>query len=508
MFTRLIRGAAPLFIALSATTALAQPEAAITAPDLMRHIEPLASDRFQGRAPATEGERLTTAYIVEQLQARGIEPAGDNGSWFQAVRIVERVPQSHNATFTANGRAITFQADEIMLIGREAQERIADAPVIFAGHGARMPDRGIDQLAGTDVRGAIVLILLEGPDVEGFPSLTERRKAMTDAGAAAVIAIVGENVPWASVRQMMAGQRATQLDVTPVAQITGAMPIAAAQRLVQAGGGDLERMLNDQPGSSFRAVALPIRATLEATTSVERFSTNNVIGRLRGSGSTSESVLLLSHWDHMGICAPEGAADRICNGAVDNASGIASLIEMAGHLARGPRPVRDILFLATTAEEMGLLGADYFANHPVVPVGSIVAAINMDSVAVHRAGLPVAMIGRGATPALDSVVDATIQAAGRQIDTDDEANVMVQRQDGWKLVQAGIPTIMVSGGFSDMSILRGFLEASYHKPNDQIGNGLVLDGAVEDANLLVALTRRLGDPAVYQRGAAATAGQD
>jgi Zn-dependent M28 family amino/carboxypeptidase len=209
--------------------------------------------------------------------------------------------------------------------------------------------------------------------------------------------------------------------------------------------------------------------------------------------------MFLAHWDHLGLCRPEGIADRICNGAVDNASGVATLIELAGRLSASPRPKRDVLFLATTAEEMGLLGAEYFAAHPVVPADSIVAAINMDTVSVHRAGLPVAMIGRGMIPALDRVVDATVQAAGRQLDTDDEANVMVQRQDGWKLNQAGIPTIMVSGSFSDMRVLGGFLQSNYHQPDDSPSANIVLDGAVEDANLMVALARRLADPAVYQR---------
>jgi len=260
----------------------------------------------------------------------------------------------------------------------------------------------------------------------------------------------------------------------------------------------MERLLNDQPGSSFRAVQLPLRLTLDVRTNVEAATTANVVGKIPGSGNSGQSVLLLSHWDHLGICRPEGIADRICNGAVDNASGIASLIEIAGRVSKS-RPNRDVLFLATTAEEVGLLGAEYFASHPVVPAGSIVAAINMDTVAVHRSGLPVAMIGRGIVPALDQVVDATVRAAGRELDTDEEANVMVQRQDGWKLNQAGIPTIMVSGGFSDMNILGGFLQGSYHQPNDQISDSVVLDGAVEDANLLVDLTRRLADPAVYQR---------
>ena len=499
MFKPLLRGAAPLLLAFAAANAAAQSEPPITAADMMRHIDRLASDDFQGRAPGTDGERLAINYIAEQLAARGAEPAGEGGTWFQPVRLVERRPGSTTIRWTARGSAVDFPATNIVLIGKEASERIADAPVVFAGHGVRMAERGIDQLAGADLEGAVVLIMLQPPQgVSGFPSLAQRTRTVTEAGAAAVIAIVGDEVPWDNVVRSL-GQGTTRLDSTPVPRFTGVMPASAAQRLIAAAGGDFTRLLNDQPGSSFRARALPLRASLDVTTSVNRYNSNNVVGRIRGSGGTNESLLYLGHWDHFGICRPEGEADRICNGAVDNASGIAMLLEVAGRLGRQPRPARDALFLATTAEEMGLLGAEYFAAHPVVPARSIVAAINLDTVAIHPAGLPVAMIGRGISPALDRIVDSTVLASGRRLDSDDEANVMVQRQDGWKLNQAGIPTIMVSGSFSDMSVLNRFLETTYHEPSDQPGSAIVMAGAVEDANLLVALGRRLADPAVYQR---------
>ena len=497
MFLHTIRAAAPFLLLLS-TPLAAQSAQRIDADDLMTHIRVLASDQYQGRMPGTEGETLTTRYIVEQFRARGLEPAGTNGSWFQPVPLVERSEAQHVVNWSANGRALPFGQDQIMLLGKDESERIADAPVVFAGHGARMPERGIDQLAGANIRGAVVLILLEGPPVEGFPSLIERRQALTDAGAAGVIAIIG-SMPWERVKSVFAGQGTTQLATSPVAEVTGMMPLSAAQSLLGAAGGDFSRLLNDQPGSSFRAVALPLRATIDVRTNVNRYATNNVVGRIRGSGNSNESLLFLSHWDHLGICRPEGIADRICNGAVDNASGIATMIEVAERLNAAPRPARDILFLATTAEEKGLLGAEYFAAHPVVPAQSIVAAINMDTVAVHRAGLPVAMIGRGILPALAQVVDSTVRAAGRQVDTDEEANVMVQRQDGWKLNQAGIPTIMVGGSFSDMNVLGAFLQGHYHSPDDQAVGSIQLDGAVEDANLMVDLARRLADPSVYRR---------
>jgi Zn-dependent M28 family amino/carboxypeptidase len=220
-----------------------------------------------------------------------------------------------------------------------------------------------------------------------------------------------------------------------------------------------------------------------------------VLGRIRGSGGGRESLLYLSHWDHLGVCEKEGL-DRVCNGAVDNASGVAALLEIARALGGGPRPKRDIMFLATTAEEMGLLGAEYFASRPAVPLGSIVAAVNMDSLAIAPKGEPVAVMGRGRA-ALDSVIDRAIAEAGRSADRDEEAAALVERQDGWALARAGVPAIMVGGSFADMKKLGAFLEGSYHSAADNPGPNLMLDGAAEDTNLMIELGRKLADPAIY-----------
>jgi hypothetical protein len=485
------------FLLFSTPLAAQQAPAPIAPADLLRHINVLASDAFEGRAPGTAGETRTTDYIAAQFRARGLEPAGENGGWLQTLHLVERKPGSATTRWTAAGRAVEIAPGDLVLTGREARVGVADAAIVFAGHGARLPDRGIDQLAGVDVRGKVVLILLQGPEIDGFPSAGERMLAVSEAGAAAVIAIVGDDVAWDVIAQGVR-EGVTEDPATATPRLYGIMPMAAAQRLAAAAGADMARLLDDQPGSSFRAVALNARATLEVSTQVRRIDTSNVIGRLRGSRATGESLLLLAHWDHLGLCRPEGEADRICNGAVDNASGVASLIEIAGRLSARPRPPRDLLFMATAAEEMGLLGASYFAEHPTVPLASIVAAINMDTVAIHPAGEPVALMGRG-TPALDRVVDATITGLGRRIDADDEAAAFVQRQDGWALAQRGVPAIMVGGSFSNMAPLNAFLGGRYHGPDDQADGALVLDGAAEDANLIVALAGRLADPAIYQR---------
>jgi Zn-dependent M28 family amino/carboxypeptidase len=473
--------------------AMAEP---VSTDALRRHIDVLASDSFAGREPGTEGERKSIAYIARQLRSFGLEPGGPGNSWYQPLDVKGRRPGDQGSVWQSNAgkrERIELGRDELILIGRSARETLSRAPVVFAGHGAAIPAKGIDQLAGADLEGAVVLILYDTPEGAGLPSYSERAAAVAAAGASAVIGIIGKELPWPVVQRVYdAGQKRLAIQEPPA--LAGVMSQAAAETLVRAAGGDLAALLA-APGPSFRAVRLDLRASFEVATAVETIRTHNVVGRIRGSGGGAQNLLYLSHWDHLGLCDKEGP-DRICNGAVDNASGIAALLEIARALGRGKRPKRDILFLATTAEEMGLLGAEYFASRPTVPLASIVAAINMDTLAIAPKGEPVAVMGRGRAP-LDSIVDRTIAEAGRTADGDDEAAAFVQRQDGWALARAGVPAIMVGGSFSDMKKLGGFLGGPYHSAADNPGPDLVLGGAAEDTDLMIALGRKLADPALY-----------
>jgi hypothetical protein len=492
---------AALFLAAPTPATVIIPPPPVSPFQLMRHIEVLASDQFEGRAPGTEGERRTTAYIIAQLAARGLEPAAGNGGWLQPVPLVERRPLRQRVSWRANGRRIAADEAKIGLTAREGRHRIANAPVVFVGHGLVDAERRIDQLAGADLRGAVALLLVEAP-VEGFPSFDERARAVTAAGAAAVIGIVSDAVPFAAVLAY-ARRGETQLASQGGPAIEGIMPASEAARLIALSGGSFASIPDEQPGPAFRAVPLTLRATLEATSEVRRFTSHNVVGRIRGSGrpaagAVNESVLLLGHWDHLGICGAPRDADRICNGAVDNASGIAVLIEIAVRLTMGARPPRDILILATTAEEVGLLGAEHFAANPPVPLESIVAALNFDTVAIHGKGQPVAVIGRGFAP-LDAAIAETAATHSRTMDTTFAADAFIQRQDGWALARAGVPAVMVGGSFADMAALQRFLGGDYHGASDNVRPDIPLEGAAQDADLSVTLARRLANPAAYTR---------
>jgi hypothetical protein len=481
-----------LFAAVAAP-AFAQP---VSTEALRRHVDMLASDAFEGREPGTPGEEKTIAYISRRLASLGLEPAAAGASWYQPVGLVTRRPEEQSVSFRGKRKRdrLSLDRDDLLLIGREARQRVEGARVVFAGHGAVAPDKGIDQLGDSDLAGAVVLILYQGPRDEGFPDFQERVKIVADRGAAAVIGIVGERPDWPSIQRFYdSGQKRLALDPPPV--LAGLMRQGAAERLFRLGRGDLGMALNSNP-VSFTPAPLELKADLDIATRIDTMVTNNVVGRLRGSASDGRSLLYLGHWDHLGICEPESPTDRICNGAVDNASGIAVLLEVAAALARGPRPKRDIFFLATTAEEMGLLGAEHFARRPPLPLDSLVAAINLDTVAIGGRGEKVAVMGRG-VPELDAIIDRTIAEAERTLDPDDEAAAFVQRQDGWALTQAGVPAIMVGGSFSDMAKLQAFLRTAYHSAADNPGPAVPLDGAAEDADLMIALGRKLADPRQY-----------
>lgn len=216
-------------------------------------------------------------------------------------------------------------------------------------------------------------------------------------------------------------------------------------------------------------------------------TSHNVIGVVRGHHPDGHAVLIMAHWDHLGICAPD-AADKICNGAVDNASGDAALIAVASQVAHMGLD-RDVWFVLTGAEEWGLLGARAFADHPPLPLASIVAGFNLDTIAIAPAGARVAMIAQPHST-LEPLVIAAARAMGRQYDSDHEADNFLRRQDGWALAERGVPMVMAGGSFSDLALLNKFLKSDYHQPSDELRPTTELGGATDDANLHVELVRR------------------
>jgi hypothetical protein len=464
----------------------------ISEADLRGHIEILASDEYEGRQPGTAGEAKTVKYIAEQWAKAGLKPAAADGSWFEPVPLVQRGQGNATYAFTAKGRKLRIVSDDIVLIGEESQYAKSDLPVVFTGAGVTS-----DGSVAADVKGKAALLLFEADNVpDDMKSPRARREALIAAGAEAVIFVGDSQGNWPVLRRGLLSRTIGLESIEKRAALEGGISTEFAVAMVTAAGRDWDKLRAHAKQTDYAGEALGIEADFKVTTDVYRFNSSNVMGKLAGRKKDSGAVLYMGHWDHLGICAPEDAPDRICNGAVDNASGIAVLTEVAERLSK-KRHDRDIYFLATTAEESGLLGAYAYAAKPVFPLDRIVISLNVDTIAIAPRGAKVAIIGRGTTK-LDNAVEAVAKKAGRQIESSSDANAFIQRQDGWALTQKGVPALMVGGSFADLDLMQKFLGSDYHGVNDELTDKTELGGAAEDADLHIALGQYFADTRKYK----------
>jgi len=449
---------------------------------MLAHIVTLASDEYQGREPGTEGEAKTLRYIGRQFFEIGlVSGTNDPGNpWFAPVTLIGREPAASAAQFSRRGRPVALGPDAVLMLTSGKRALVQRAPLLFVGKGDGTPP------VRTDLAGRVAVLLDAG--IEG----TARQNALIAAGASAVLTVLDgertlENV---AARRQRSGY-ALASEATG-GDLEGFVTKAAMDRLLAGGGSSVEALEAEAAREGFVPRLLDLSASLEATTRETTIRTHNAIARLPGRRPDAGAVLFVAHWDHFGICAEAPAEDLVCNGAVDNASGVASLIEIARRLAKGPPLDRDVYFLATTAEELGLLGAEAFAENPPLPLTQIVAAFNIDSNALAPAGTPLAIVGRGMTP-LDERIAQVARAQKRRIDTGTAANAYVRRQDGWALLQHDVPAVLVSSAYGDIARIERFFEGDYHRPSDGVKPGLELGGAAEDVTFHVALGRWFGD---------------
>jgi Zn-dependent M28 family amino/carboxypeptidase len=474
---------------LAATSASAQ---SITPDQLRAHVAVLASDAYEGREPGTAGGDRAEAYVLQAFADAGLRPGAPDGRWRQEVAMADHSAATLTAKVHAGGRDTKLGVDQIAGLGLSPTTTIAGAPLVFVGRGDP------EQMGGVDLKGAIAVVIGgTAPDAPAVPT-ADRNAALQAAGALGVLLIAPATAPWTDIAHSFASATIAGTPRRP--DFSGVVPVSVAETLLGRSAADL-RKAAIAPG--FRPVGSKATIDIAATGAVRRYTTANIVGMIPGTQRPDEAVLLSAHWDHIGICRPVGAPDRICNGAADNASGTAILIEVARQLAKAPKSPRSVYFVATTAEEKGLIGADAYAAAIAETPLKIVANLNIDTAAIVPTGMPVAMVGRGNHPAIDAIVDATARAIGRKVDTDTQANIMVQRQDGWAFGKRGIPAVMATGSVSDMKRLFAYLDGPYHKPNDDLAH-IDLTGAAEDADLHVALARTLADPARYPTPVAQT----
>lgn len=449
---------------------------------LRAHIEELASDAYLGRDPGTEGEVKTLRYLGRKWFEIGLVSGTNNpgSEWFAPVTLISREPARSTAQFIRKGRRVVVPDSDVLMLTSGPRSLVRNAPVLFVGTGAgELPGRN-------DLAGRVALLL------DGTADHSDRQNALLEGGASAVLTVLDgerslENV---AARRQRSGYALANGAIG--GDLEGFITARGLERLL-AGSGTTMASLQEAAGQAdFTPRILDFTASLEATTDETIIRTHNMIGKIPGRRPDSGAVLFVAHWDAFGICGEAPAEDVICNGAVDNASGVAALTEIARRLVRAPQPDRDIYFLATTAEELGLLGAHAFAENPPLPLNQIVAAFNIDSIALAPAGAPLAIVGKGMTP-LDAAIGRVARQQRRKIVTGDAANDYVRRQDGWALLQHDVPAVMVSSGYSDTARVERFFEGDYHRPSDGIDKRIELGGAAEDVLFHVALGRYFAD---------------
>jgi aminopeptidase YwaD len=445
---------------------------------LARHIGVLASDDFGGRQPGTEGEAKTLRYLAREWQAAGLESGTNDPAnpWFAPVELALSLSGKSVAQFSRGGRPLALPDGAVAVFTSGKRGLIERAPMVFVGNAGEQLDRSA--LAG---RVAVMLWDHAGE--------VEQRGALLRAGASAVLAVVRDERELA----VLAATRRRGSYRLSGAEDGGAIDgyLSRAAMGILAGDERWEDLLRQAGETDFRPVPLDAVATLEAVSTPGTVRTYNIIARLPGRRAGSGAVLVLAHWDHFGRCAEPPATDLICNGAIDNASGLAVLTELARRLSAGPKMDRDVYFLGTTAEELGLLGAQAFAENPPIPLNTIAAAFNLDTVAVAPAGSPVAIIGKGLTK-LDPGVAQVLAQMGRTESDERLARDYVRRQDGWALLQRDVPAVSVTSTFARATPLDRYLAKRYHQPSDEAA-GVELGGATDDLLLTAALVRHFAD---------------
>lgn len=475
----------------------------ISQADLRQHIEILASDAFQGRKPGTEGENKTINYIASEWSKAGLSPGATGGSWYEPVALAERKPIGSSAIFsvTLGSRVRNYTASEknIVLRGRAAMENALAVPLVYAGY-ANEDFQELRKLVG----GKVALLPLSKPtNRDALPDYRDRRERLIKAGAAAVISIVAGEGRWNRMKRFVANGSMRLEGDDQHARFEGIIRQKFVRKLLKKAGLDKRQLELWQDESEFRAIDLPIRADMFAETDIRGFVSHNVIGRIAGSKPESGAVLFLGHWDHFGVCRREDPADpekdRICNGAVDNASGISLLIETSKRLM-SIQPERDIYFLATTAEERGLLGATAFVENPPTAIEKFVVAFNADSVAIAKEGNKIAVIGLGETK-LDPDIEKIAKMENREIDRSGNPGVYLKRQDGYEFLKRGIPAYMITSAFADENLLNVFINGVYHDVSDQLNDDLQLGGAAADANFHVSLGRYFASTVTFPQKA-------
>lgn len=504
---------------MTSTSVLAQGAPQATPPgrvDPVRLSEAtrvLASDAFEGRAPVTPGEDRTIEWLTQQFQALGLEPGGPDGAWVQTAQV-SRTSQDGPAAIsaTANGRTTALQrATDVIVSSDRPVDRITltDAPLVFVGYGVDAPERGWDDYKGVDLTGKIMLVLVNDPDFgapEGHPVAgkfdgqamtfygrwTYKFQVAAAHGAAGVLVIhdtPGAGYPWSTLQNSSTAPRFDIVRADPDKERVAAqgwIQGAVAEKLFQDAGLDFAALKAQARTPDFQPVALDgVTLSIDFGQKADRVETRNVIGRLPGTRYPNETVMFGAHWDAYGRATPKNG-DDIYNGAVDNATGVAGVMEIARLFAEGPRPERSTVFVSWAAEETGLLGAEYYAANPVWPLETTVANINMDSLLPGTEIDPdIVVIGAGKND-LDDRLAVFAGREGRRLIPDPAPQAgAFYRSDHFPLARKGVPALFAAAGFTGHNAAsRDYVANRYHQPTDEWTPEWKMDAAAADVQLL------------------------
>ena len=518
---------AALLAIFSASRADAQTDSApsrITPQEIDAHLRFLSSDLLEGRAPATRGGQIAEEYIATQLQAFGVKPGVGDSSYFQRVPIDVVKADPATIKVTASGKAnanLRFTDDVVVWPGSATDASSARGELVFVGYGATAPEYKWDDFKGTDVRGKVLLVLVNDPPATAAEPNLFGGKAMTYYGrwtykyeeaerrGAAGMLIVHTTeragYPWhVVVNSFSTAQRLLPRAASLPAPIgvRGWITDSAATALLAQAGLNMADLRKRAESRDFRPVSTGIIIDASMKNSLQHMASNNVVGVVRGIDPKvrDEYVAYSAHWDHFGI-GPVVNGDSIYNGAVDNASGVASLLTIAHAAAEGVKPRRSQLFVFVTAEEAGLLGSAYFGEHPTVPASKIIAALNMDVVPVNGRVRDLNVMGDNKS-SLGPMLAQLVKSEGIRLSPDAHPEQgHFYRSDHFSFAMAGIPSVSIGGGVDYMGRPAGwglqqlddYTAHRYHQPSDEYRPDFDLSGAAQLADIVYRFGLSLGN---------------
>ena len=495
--------------------------AVFSADSLSKHIATLSSNDFLGRKPFSEGETKTIAYLQEEFKAAGLEP-GNGESYVQDVPMVkittDASPQmevkSANEKFTLKG----FDDYVIWTDKTDSAISLKEDELVFAGYGVVAPEYNWNDYAGLDVKGKVVMVLVNDPGFNAGDSSLFKGKTMTyygrwtykfeEAGRqGAKGCLIVHNTEAASypfnVVQNNWNTSRLHLDNRvkheSLCDVIGWVSNPTAKKLLKAAGRD-SSLLSKADTRGFKGQSLGLKLSTTMTLKTEYNKSHNVIGKITGTKHPDETIIYTAHWDHLGVGTPDEKGDSIYNGALDNASGTAGLLELArAFKSLQPQPERTVVMLAVTAEEQGLWGSAYYAQNPIYPAAKTVADINMDGLNYYGKTKDIIVVGQGQNELEDYLKEETAKVNREIVFEPHPEAGYYYRSDHFNFAKAGIPSLYIESGENVIGKDAGYGKAladeyrnkHYHRPSDEYDPKWVFDGAIADLQLLFGIGKRL-----------------